>query len=93
MDKENKKKFEALVEEYATNWEDWCCLEERMEEFINNLFHLERLKWNKEMREMIGEYEKGYYNPNGKFRNAENAEQMVRNMFRKELLEQLEKKK
>ena len=65
----------------------------RLNNLIRKTIQSEHSKWNKEMREMIGEYEKGYYNPNGKFRNAENAEQMVRNMFRKELLEQLEKKK
>jgi len=42
----------------------------------------ETLEWCE--REVVGDYEQGYNNPNGKHRSGESAEQMVINMFKAE---------
>ena len=75
-------------------------LQDKLWKKIQELIHSERPKWNKEMREMIGEDEgekKELDNIDKAFGvtgfTVVNDKQMIRNQFRHQLLEQLEEKK
>jgi len=60
-------------------------LKKRVGDFIQDLLlqtQMETLEWCE--REVVGDYEQGYNNPNGKHRSGESAEQMVINMFKAE---------
>lgn len=96
----------ALINSGLINQDGWIStgtessdFNDEFEQAINNiqsLFNSERLKWNKEMKDMIGEDEgekKELNNIDKAFGvtgfTVVNDKQMIRNQFRHQLLEQL----